>query len=112
MAVATSSLPTPLSPVTRTFASDLAIRSISCDSSRIAALLPINSALPCALIRRSPGGLCSFLHPLQELLEILAASVLHRAEHGAETDMPRPRRFQVVPFHRDFRDEGLLVEPD
>src|SRR6266545_1933354 len=48
---ATSSLPTPLSPVTRILASDLATRSISSTSSTTAALVPIIWPFPCALIR-------------------------------------------------------------
>ena len=42
MAAATNSLPTPLSPVTSTFASERATRSISSRSSFIAALSPIS----------------------------------------------------------------------
>ena len=43
---ATSSLPTPLSPVIRTLASERATRSISCSRSIITGLIPINRPLP------------------------------------------------------------------
>ena len=50
MARATSSLPTPLSPVMRTLASERATRSTSAFSSMIAGLEPIRSMCPVCLI--------------------------------------------------------------
>src|SRR5689334_23062131 len=53
IARATISLPTPLSPVTNTFASERPTRSTSALSSMMAALVPMNSTLPVCLIAAS-----------------------------------------------------------
>src|SRR5262245_15507098 len=55
MARATISLPTPLSPVIRTFASDRATRSISCSSAVTSALRPVSWT--CERGRIAPIGL-------------------------------------------------------
>src|SRR6187549_2239124 len=84
MACATSSLPTPLSPVMSTLASDLAIRSISSDSSIIGALSPIRFPFPCALIGFRPRGDWSFACAFQKLLEAFLVSIIEVHEDRAE----------------------------
>src|SRR6476620_3169903 len=102
MAVATSSLPTPLSPVTRTFASDRAIRSISCISSMITALFPMSSAVPCDLMpslareRRSQLTALVAAAP-EELFEVLPAALIHRRKNRREPDLRVHGGPRVVP---------------
>ena len=100
MACATSSLPTPLSPVMSTLASDRAMRSISCDSSAMTPLVPISCSVPscliCASLLHSHRTLCNAQSAIsnpqsrnlltclaQEVLEAAAAPIVHRREHRA-----------------------------
>src|SRR5262245_16823395 len=92
MRCATSSLPLPLSPVTSTLASEGAMRSTSCRSSRMGRLSPISCvwawsfvaehmALP-ATPRGSDRGFA------EELLERAPAAIVHLDEAHPEPHRP------------------------
>ena len=114
MACATSSLPTPLSPVISTFASERAMRSISCASSPIAALLPISCPLPWRLIltRLSVSGVRSVSFAIlirwpyarnSSRLRRLFSSMPTNTAPSAGFDSRLGR--STMPLHLNFRGE-------
>src|SRR5689334_7617071 len=89
MALATSSLPTPLSPVISTLASDRAMRSISCDRSAMTELVPMSCSGVSRRVENASRGLIAIsgmlrTRLLQKLLETPTTPIVHRGEDGAE----------------------------
>src|SRR4030095_13866185 len=92
MARATISLPTPLSPVIKTFASDRATRSISCSSAVTSALRPVSWM--CDRGRIAPIGLS------RELLSAAPSIIVHEPFHQLPVFQLHPKKGGPYPIPR------------
>src|SRR5688572_12328973 len=110
MARATTSLPTPLSPVIRTFASDRATRMTSSRSSSISGLVPTSRGDSPTLIRMR--SLSLGWRQFEEHFQGSPAAVVERQEHGTDFVL-RSSGLTAAwprPAHPDRTAQGLATQ--